>query len=67
MADDGPLEQALRDLRRAWDATADGWRDRARDDYGRLHHEPIEIRTREAARTLGALATLVEEAKRQCR
>ena len=67
MADDGPLEQALRDLHQAWNATAEGWRDRARDEFGRLHLDPIDIRTREATRTLSALAALVEEARRQCR
>ena len=64
--DDGLLEKALADLRGAWAATAETWRDQARADFEREHLEEIEQRTRQAVRAIRQMDTLMREAMRQC-
>jgi hypothetical protein len=60
------IEQALRDLQIAWDATGESWRDAARADIDQHHLTPMRARAREAAKTLQMLSTLVHEAERAC-
>lgn len=67
MGDDALIAEALRRLGQAWSATADGWRDQAREEFARLHLDGIEQRAREAARAIKRVETLIAEVDRQCR
>jgi hypothetical protein len=64
--DDALLEKALGELRVAWEATAETWRDQARADFGADHFEPLEARVRQAAGAIRRMDTLLREAVRQC-
>ena len=64
--DDGLLEQALADLKIAFDATAETWRDQARDEFAQHHLAEIEVRVRQAVRAIRQLDNLSREAVRQC-
>ncbi len=65
--EDALLSRALKDLETAFAATAGDWRDATREDFARMHLEPIAARTREAEKALAQLAALVQEAERRCR
>ena len=64
--DSEAIEQALHDLKNAWEAAGAGWADDARIEIERDFLEPIRGRAREAGKTLQALALLVHDAQRDC-
>lgn len=64
--DDALLEKAVKEIRAAWDATADTWRDQARSDFATDHLDPLEARARAAAGAVRRMDTLLREAVRQC-
>ncbi|HAT10077.1 MAG TPA: hypothetical protein DCS97_05685 [Planctomycetes bacterium] len=64
--DNGVLERAARELTEAWHATENGWRDQARDEFGREHLEQLTWRARHAERALSELMALCAEAERAC-
>ncbi len=64
--EDASLDGAVRELLEAWRATSDSWRDAARSEIDRLHIDPIGDRARHAARALGELAALCDDAIRRC-
>lgn len=65
-ADEEVIDRALRDLREAFAATADGWRDAAREEFDRDHLRDLEWRAKHASRSLGELTQLCAEAVRRC-
>lgn len=60
------LEKAAAAMREAFAASAEGWRDRARDGFAEEHLGPLEARTRQAVQAARQLETLLMEAVRTC-
>jgi hypothetical protein len=64
--DDALLEKALKELRVAWDATGEGWRDQARADFANDHLDPLMARARQAAGTIRRMDAILRDAVQQC-
>jgi hypothetical protein len=60
------LEKAAAALREAYAASADGWRDRAREEFAEQHLHALEARLRQAVQASRQLESLLTEAVRTC-
>jgi hypothetical protein len=60
------LNHALKDLRVAWDATEDGWRDKLRVDMGENYVEPLAAQATITLRAMDELADLFARIYRDC-
>ena len=65
-SDDAVLERLRQELRVAWAATAEDWRDQTRDDFHAEHLAEIERRVDESARAIRQLQNLVRDTVRAC-
>ena len=65
-SDDAVLEKLRQELHLAWEATAEDWRDQARNDFYDEHLAEIERRVNESARAIRQLQALFRDTVRAC-
>ena len=60
------LAAAIKDLRRDWAATADGWRDVARQEFEEEYLERLLSAAKAAAGAMSEISRLMDQAVREC-
>lgn len=60
------LDQSLRVFNQSWAATADGWRDQARQDFADHHFQELEQRARHAVRAITTIEDMLRQAEQEC-
>ena len=60
------LEAAVKDLQRDWAATAENWRDVARQEFEEAYLGQLIVAAKAAAGSRGGVSRLLDQAVREC-
>ena len=60
------LAGALSDLDKKWQATAEGWRDKARAEFEKEHLEELQATVKKAQHAMAAMDELLRQVMREC-
>ena len=63
---DSMLARAMEDLEKKWNITADGWRDKAREDFETEHLEEMRKAVRMARSAMRNVDELIAQVAREC-